>query len=177
MGLKDKDWEVLAVVIKFKGSVYLAEYAMNRGHEPDWTVMEFWRLVDTYRVTQFGVETTAYQRTLKWLLEQSMKQRGRFIQVYIPDKEDNRKKSYRIVDSLKGITSHKQFYVMFEQHTEFVEQFTAYPAVTYDDVIEAVAEATRIAQEYITLEGTAGRYDDEDDDDKGGLLKIAGGCP
>ena len=164
MGLRDKDWEVLAVVVKHKGKVYLAEYAMNRGHEPSWTIMEFWRLIDKYRVSQFGVETVGYQRTLKWLLEQSMKKRGRYIQAYTADKEDRRKKSYRITDTLTGITSQGQFYINFEQHSEFVEQYVSYPAVSFDDVIEAVSEATRIAQESLTLEGVYSRYDDEDDD-------------
>lgn len=172
-GLAGKDWEVLAVVIKFKNSIYLAEYAMERGHEPDWTIREFWRLVDKYRVTQFGVELKGYQRTLKWLIEQSMQQRGRYLQIYEAKKEDNRKKSYRIIDSLKNITSQGQFYVKFDEHSEFIEQYTSYPAVVHDDVIEAVAEATRIALEYLTLEGVYDRIDDEDEP----ALKMIGGCP
>jgi len=172
-GLQGKDYEVIAVVIKFKGAIYLAEYAEKRGHEPDWTIKEFWRLVNTYRVTQFGVEVRGYQRTLKWLLEQSMIKVGRYIQVYVQDKEDNRKKSYRIIDSLKGICSQGQFYVRNSQHARFIEQYTAYPAVVHDDVIEAVAEATRIAQEYLTLEGTYDRYDEDDEPS----LKLIGACP
>lgn len=172
LGLKDKDWEVLAVVVKFQGAVYLAEYAMNRGHEPDWTIMEFWRLVTKYRVTQFGVETIGYQRTLKWLLEQSMKKMGRYVTAYQADKEDRRKKSYRIVDTLKPIVSQGQFYVNYELHHEFIEQYTAYPAVNFDDVIEAVAEATRIAQESLILEGRY--YEDTEDDSE---QKQIGACP
>jgi phage terminase large subunit-like protein len=159
-GLKGKDWEVLAVVIKYKGEIYLAEYAAMRGHDPDWTVMKFWELVDRFRVFQFGVETVNYQRTLKWLLEQSMLQRGRFVQCYVPDKADKRKKSYRIIDALKGVSSQGRFHVIFEEHSEFVEQYTAYPAVNHDDVIEAVSEATRVALQSITFEGIYS-YDDE----------------
>lgn len=172
-GLRDKDWEVLAVVVKFKGAVYLAEYSKNRGHDPDWTVMEFWRLVDKYNVFQFGVEVVNYQRTLRWLLEQSMKKRGRYVQVYVTDKEDRRKKSYRIVDTLTPITSNGQFYISFALHSDFVEQYTAYPAIVYDDVIEAVAEATRIAMESLTLEGQYALLDDEDEED----IKRIGSCP
>lgn len=152
-GLKGKDWEVLAVVIKYKGEIYLAETAANRGHEPDWTVMKFWELVDRYRVFQFGVETINYQRTLKWLLEQSMVAKGRYVSCFVPDKQDKRKKSYRIIDALKPVTSQGRFHVIFEEHTVFVEQYTAYPAVNNDDEIEAVAEATRLAQQSITFEG------------------------
>jgi len=173
-GLKGKDFECLAVVVKYRNAVYLADYSMNRGHDPDWTVMEFWRLVDTWRVTKFGVETVNYQRTLKWLIEKSMKQRGRYIQCYIPDKQDRRKKSYRIIDSLTGITSQGQFYVSFTQHPEFVEQFISYPSVAHDDVIEAVSEATRIAQESLLLDDLSDRYDDDEELE---YLDYNGGCP
>ena len=161
IGLRDKDYEALAVVVKWKGAIYLAETVANRGHEPSWTVMKFWELVQRWRVFQFGVEEIAYQATLKWLLEQSMKEKGVYISCYVQDKQDRRKKTYRIIDSLTGITSQGQFYVNFELHSDFVEQFTAYPDVAHDDVIEAVAEATRIARESLIIEGMSHRLDDD----------------
>lgn len=171
-GLKDKDYEVLAVVLKYRGVVYLAEYAFNRGHEPDWTVTEFWRLVQKYRITLFGVEEVAYQRTLGWLLKQSMTKMQRYIPQYVPDKADRRKKSYRIIDTLKGITAMGQFYIRHAEHQEFVEQYVAYPEVSHDDIIEAVAEATRIALESLTIEGVAHSYDDTDEQ-----IEMLGSCP
>ncbi len=162
MGLQDKDYEAMAVVIKYRGEIYLAETTAERGHNPDWTLMEFWRLVDTYRVTMFGVETVAYQRTLKWLLEQSMRQKSRYLQCHVDDKQDKRKKTYRIVDNLKGIASQGAFYVDFKRHGTFVDQFTTYPATDYDDVIEAVAEATRIALESSIIEGIYSELYEED---------------
>lgn len=176
MGLKGKDYEVLAVVVRYMNGVYLAEYAANRGHDPDWTVREFWHLVETWNITQFGVETTNYQRTLKWLLEKSMKVKGRYIQTYVPEKTDQRKKSYRIIDSLKDITSQGEFYVNFEQHTTFVSQFTSYPDVDHDDVLEAVSEATRIALEAITLTGIYTRLAGEKNSPYGKRKRI-GACP
>jgi hypothetical protein len=175
-GLKGKDYEVLAVVVKYKQAIYLGEYSSNRGHDPDWTIMEFWRLVDHWRVYKFGVETVNYQRTLKWLLEKSMKIKGRYIQVHVPEKEDRRKKSYRIIDSLTGITSQGQFFVNFELHDKFISQYTAYPSVSHDDEIEAVSEATRMAQESIVIEGVYSRvYDDEDP--YADTPKHLGACP
>ena len=106
-------------------------------------------------------------------IEQSMKKRGRYVQVTVPDKEDRRKKSHRIVDTLKPITSNGQFFINFALHSEFVEQFTAYPAINHDDVIEAVAEATRIAMESLTLEGQWALEEDDDDDE----IKLLGSCP
>ncbi len=101
-----------------------------------------------------------------------MKKRGRYIACHTPEKEDRRKKTYRITDSLTGITSQGQFYINFALHGEFVEQYTAYPAVGNDDVIEAVSEATRLAQESLTLEGVWSQYEDEDD-----TSELLGACP
>ncbi len=173
MGLKDKDYEVLAVVLKWRGAVYLAEYVANRGHEPDWTIMQFWRLVDAYRVVQFGVEPVGYQRTLRWLLEKSMQQRGRYISVYVQDKADRRKKSYRIIDSLTGICSQGQFYVIRSEHGDFITQFISYPSVEHDDIIESVSEATRIAQESMVIEAAWSEIEDEE----GGDRLYLGACP
>ena len=159
-GLKGKDYEAFACVIKYKGEIYLAETQKNRGHEPDWTVMTFWYFVNTYKVFQFGVEMVNYQRTLKWILEQSMKAMGRYVTCYQADKMDKRKKSYRIIDALKPTCSQGRFHVQFAEHTDFIEQYTPYPSVNEDDVIEAVAEATRMAQESVTYEGV---YDELDD--------------
>lgn len=163
MGLKGKDWEVLAVVGYHRGKYYLCEYRMNRGHEPDWTVAQFWELVDRWRPRRAQVESINYQRTLKWILEQSMKQRGRYVQLTDPE-TDRRKKSYRIIDALTGVCSSGEFYINRKKHSEFVEQFESYPDVEHDDVIEAVAEATRMAQEdAVVLEGDYLELDDDDD--------------
>ena len=162
MGLKDKDYEVHAIVGMYKGRYYLCEYRMNRGHEPDWSVATFWALIEKWKPRKARVETINYQRTLKWLLEQSMKQRGRYVQLMESD-PDRRKKSYRIIDALSGPCSNGEFYVSKAEHGEFIEQFTQYPDVDHDDVIEAVAEALKLAveeQAFIDAE-----YWEEDEDD------------
>lgn len=141
--LRDKDFEALAVVGAHGPDVFLLEYVANRGHEPDWTVMQFWRLIEKWNVQLGSVESVAYQRTLKWLLEQSMKQRRRYVQ--LNDKTDKRSKSDRIADYLVGISSQGHFYC-HRSHTDFIEQYGAFPKVDHDDVLEAVAVATGLAQ-------------------------------
>ena len=147
--LRDKDYECLAVVGRYRGQVYLLEYSVSRGHTPEWTVQEFFRLLDKWRPRKVRVEGVAYQATLKWLLEQAMHQRRRYVQ--IESFVDRRSKRDRIVQALHGITSNKQFFCRRE-HTEFIEQFTAYPAVNHDDVLEAVAVATNAALEDSVLD-------------------------
>jgi len=161
--MADRDYEVIAVVGVWRGRYYLLEYAMMRGHEPDWTISEFFRLLDKWRPMRVRVETVAYQATLKWLLEKAMQARKRFVQINSHNargKGDRRKKEYRIADSLNGIAANKMLYVK-KEHTEFIEQFTRYPRINHDDVLDAVCEAITEAREGgVLIEGEFDRVMD-----------------
>jgi len=138
-GLTGKDYEAFAVVGRRSGKFYLLEISANRGHEPSWTMAEFFRLAMKWRPVKILIEAVSYQRTLSWLLKQAMKQAGRYWLIETFD--DKRNKHLRIVDGLVGITSNRQLYISREQHHEFTSQFIAYPNVRHDDIIEAVANA------------------------------------
>lgn len=138
-GLRGKDYESFAVVGRKGGKYYLLETSMNRGHEPSWTIAEFFRLANKWRPKKTLIETVAYQRTLEWLLRQAMKEQGRYW--VMEGFDDKRQKYHRIVDGLSGVSSNKQLFIHRERHVEFCSQFVAYPNVPHDDVIEAVAVA------------------------------------
>jgi len=148
-GLRGKDWECLAVIARWddvrrgESRYFLAEYAVNRGHDPDWTVIKFFELADRWNVRLAHVESIAYQRTLKWLIEKAMQTRRRYVPLF-EDKNDKRKKSYRIIDNIGAVVQHRQLYVHKSQ-SEFIEQYLAYPNVAHDDVIEAVGNALHLA--------------------------------
>lgn len=133
-----KDFEALAAVRLHRGRRYVLETSANRGHEPDWTVSEFFRMVRRWGPTVVVVESVAYQATLQWLLRKAMEHAR--IWVYIKDTNTIKNKVVRITDGLKGISAGGQLYVRREQ-TDLIEQFTDYPGVTHDDVLEAVANA------------------------------------
>lgn len=139
-GLKGKDYEALAVVGRMKGTGkrYLLEYSANRGHEPDWTIAEFFRLSMKWRPRLWRVETVAYQKTLEWLLRKAMQVRRQYY--VIQEQRDKRSKYDRIVDGLGGVASNGDFHVK-KEHAEFISQFLDYPDVSHDDVLEAVAVA------------------------------------
>lgn len=149
MDLREKDQECIAVVGRYKGMVFLLEYAVHTGHSPDWTIAEFFRLAQKWKVRKCRVESVAYQRTLKWLLEKAMMERAYYVQLDEP--KDRRPKPQRIADGLTGVSSNGNFYVL-PQHVEFIDQYTRYPKVKHDDVLEAVAMATTAALEEDTLE-------------------------
>lgn len=151
-GLYGKDWECLAVIGRWDNAAsgetryFLCEYVANRGHDPDWTVMKFFELADRWNVRLVKVETVAYQRTLQWLLEKAMQRKRRYIPLW-QGKQDKRKKSYRIIDTIGAVVQHRQLYV-HASHTDFVEQYIAYPNVAHDDIIEAVSDALGMAVEH-----------------------------
>ena len=74
-GLKGKDFEALGIVGAYNGNYYLLEYALNRGHEPSWTVSEFFRLSLKWNPSVWVVEEIAYQKTLEWILRKEMRTR------------------------------------------------------------------------------------------------------
>lgn len=137
-GMKGKDYEVLLMVGFVAGRYYLLEYSMNRGHEPNWTVAEFFRLSMKWNPRVWAVETVAYQKTLQWILREAMKDRA----MYYPVREldDSRSKFDRINDSLAGPTSNGAVFIK-PHHSEFISQFTEYPDVTHDDVLDAMSMA------------------------------------
>lgn len=138
-GMHNKDYECLFVMGKDAHSNYYAlEYSTSRGHTPEWTVTEFFRLVDKWNPLVVRVEGVQYQRTLKWLLEKEMRRRGRYVQVNSPP--EKRKKRHRILQAYSGIASQGSFYINPDM-TKFREEWGSYPFSDHDDVLDAGAMA------------------------------------
>jgi phage terminase large subunit-like protein len=135
-GFKNKDYEAITVMTRVGSNFYVREYSVKRGHDPSWTIAEFFRLAIKYNPREVLVESVAYQRTLAWLLRKAMEQQRRYF--VINEITDKRKKFQRIVDGLSGPAANGKLYVK-RNHVEFIQQFTAYPNVAHDDVIETVA--------------------------------------
>ena len=106
---------------------------LNRGHEPEWTIAEFFRLSMKWQPNMWVVETVGYQKTLEWILRRAMRTR----RMYYPIRElkDKRSKYDRIVDAFAGPGSNGALYV-HKSHTDFIQQFCDYPDVTNDDVLD-----------------------------------------
>lgn len=180
-GLKGKDFEAIAVIGLWTDNYtgmrryYLCEIEKNRGHDPDWTMAKFFELANRWGVEAVRVETVAYQRTLKWLLEKAMAAKGRYFPIV--DHSDRRKKSYKIIDSIGNVLQYRQLWLHSSQG-DAVEQITSYPNVNHDDVIEAIAMALELAQE---MTGGAVFHSDEKtllmNERDFEPLSIQGSCP
>lgn len=139
-GLEGKDWEAHAVWGRCGGEYFLVDYAQNRGHDPNWSLNQFFTFAHQYRIKKAVVETIAYQRVLKWMIEQEMKRR-RMYYLIVPF-SDKRKKSTRIISTLSGIASAGIVNIKPE-HTEFATQFYDFSETKdgVDDLLDASAMA------------------------------------
>jgi predicted phage terminase large subunit-like protein len=172
-GLKGKDYEVIAVGCSYRRKVFLLEYHMNRGHNPDWTIAKFFEVLDKYPIRKALVETVNYQATLKWLLEQAMRGRNRWVQVSATPTKGS--KQYRITDAIGATVAEGNLFVRASQ-SDFIQQYMAYPKVDHDDVIDAVS---MICAEVIRTRGHVleGEYEDISDNGEALALQDFRHCP
>jgi phage terminase large subunit-like protein len=139
-GLQGKDWEAHYVWGRHRGEYHLLDFARNRGHEPSWSVATALGLARKWRIARIVVDAVAYQRSLKWFIEQEMKRRGIYYSVVPLD--DKMAKFARITNVLSGLSTAGKLWIGPE-HTIFAEQFAAY-GPTYsgiDDDLDASAIA------------------------------------
>ena len=161
---RDTDPQVIAVIGLHRGNTYLLEYSMARDQEPEQVAAEFFRLAGKWEPRMCGVESIAYQRTLAYFLRDKMRQVGKHY--YVHEITDRRKKRDRIIQALAGRSSNGHLYV-HKSHVDFIEQFTDYPDVSHDDVLDAVAMALELAgpmADALSLEGEFERLEAEERD-------------
>jgi len=178
-GLKGKDYEAWAAVGLWQDrsrgvrKLLVLETRIMRGHDPDWSVKTFFEMLDSHHPIKVKVESVAYQRTLKWLLEKAMLRRGRFVMIdaHVPEK---RKKSYRIIDGIGSVLSRRELYVHRSQ-SSLIEAIHGYPHVNHDDEIEAVSVAVT---ELMQLGGSLGTAESIAEAEKDiPALEYDGSCP
>lgn len=134
--VKKRSYQAVAVVRAVGGNVYLCTYDRSRGDAPDEFISKVLSMIFEWRPQAIGVETVAYQKTLKWILEQAMTRQKLFLPVY--GIEDRRAKPDRITQTITDIAVAGKLYVSKSQ-TEFLEEFAAYPNVEHPDLLDVVS--------------------------------------
>lgn len=162
-GLTNKDYEAHYVWGREGGEYFLMEGMRNRGHEPNWTINTFFYLAYKWRIARAIVESVAYQRTLKWILEQEMKRRGLYY-VIIP-LVDKRAKTTRIISTLSGVASAGLLNVGAEDNL-FISQFSGY-SETYQDIDDDLDASAMALSDLIApaLERGRGQLSEDDIED------------
>jgi hypothetical protein len=132
--------ELAMVVLGFVDDVVqVLDVSAARGVTPDRVSSQMFAWIAQYHPQYIVVETVAYQRILKWYLEQEMERQRVFVPVMAYD--DKRQKSDRILQSLKSVAPHGRLEVDFARASQFVEQYNLY-SPDYKglvDVIDAAA--------------------------------------
>jgi phage terminase large subunit-like protein len=139
-GLEGKDYEAHYVWARVGENYHLLDYARSRGHDPSWTIATAFSLMRKWRCMRMVIDAVAYQRVLKWMLEQAMQRQRVWYQV-VPI-ADGMKKFARITGVLNGLATAGKLYIGPE-HTVFAEQFEAYGPLYagHDDDLDASALA------------------------------------
>lgn len=130
------DFEVQGVWRRYGDKFYLLEMAMMRGHQPNYTTAKFFELAQRWKINWACIEAVAAQKYLKYILEQEMIRRKVWYNVQLF--EDIRSKPVRINSILSGPASAQRLFVRSE-HTDFISQFTDYPNVDHDDILDMAA--------------------------------------
>lgn len=130
------DYEVVGCMRRHAGNFYLLDIEGIQGTNPDWTIAKFFEMRFKWRPYKAIVEGVAYQRTLKWILENEMRRRNSWITVETFD--DIRSKPVRIQTLLHGPASNGRLFVKPE-HVQFIEQFTTFPSCDHDDFLDGAS--------------------------------------
>lgn len=139
-GLVKKDFEAWTVWGRVKHEYYLLDYVLNKGHEPDWSVMQAFRLYIKWRPRLLIAESVAYQSTLAWLIQQAQKAKGCYFLVDEADDLKGLSKYHRIIDAFQGAGAQGAIHV-HPSHVDFISQWNEYPDVANDDLLDASAMA------------------------------------
>ena len=150
------DDAVIMVIKYYGGKVYVAEYYACKSPDPEEFVNKILELVFKWNPMMVGVETTLFQRMLKWYLEKEMLRRRKFFTL-VPV-EDKRKKETRIVQTISRYASNRQL-VVHSTHGELIDQYSVFQAQAtrqHDDYLDALTIAIDLinpALEGVILEG------------------------
>jgi len=150
--MKARDFQALAVIRFWCGNHYLLDYDQAKGEAPDEFIAKVFTKVRQWNAQAIGVETIAYQKTLKWLLEKAMEKHRLFVPVF--GLEDRRRKGDRITQTIGEAASSGHLFVHKDQ-VDFISNFVAYPNVKHDDLLDAVSMAIFGAGRYSNAEGPA----------------------
>lgn len=180
----DTDFNALVALGKHGENVYLLEYALARGIDPDELVTKFFEMFERWKPVELVTESINFQRILAWYFRQEMKKR----RIYVPIHEikvHKQKKQDRIIQAFTahGLAPYGRFFVR-EGMTEFESDFGTWgPTVSmHDDLLDATAIGIRrllnIGDDFIEGEYSE-VVDDQEPDEHDALSSrpVNAGCP
>lgn len=157
------DDAVIMAVGFHKGNVYLLDYYGTKSPNPDDFISKLFEFVIRFRPIKVGFESLLFARTTKFYVEKEMQKRGHYFT--ITPVEDKRKKQVRITQAISSRASNRTVHV-HRSHSEFIQQYIAYPSVNHDDYLDAFAIALDLVNPALIddtfIEGEFQRLAEED---------------
>lgn len=154
---KTADFQACGVVGFYEGQVYLCEYVIAKGQDPEELAVEFFRMVRKWKPVAAIVESVAYQRVLAWYLRNAMARHKTYIVVH--EVQDKRAKGDRIIQAISGRASSGNLFI-YKSMTEFEGQYAQYPSrptrayAGKDDILDVLAMAITFEEgRFVEIEG------------------------
>lgn len=150
------DDAVIKVIKYHQGNVFLCDYYVAKSPDPEEFVNMFFSMALQWRPMLVGVETTLFQRMLKWYIDKEMMRRRQFFTI-MPI-EDKRKKETRIIQTVTRYAANGKLWVHRSQK-EFIEQYSTFMANAtrqHDDMLDALTIAMDLINpglEGVTIDG------------------------
>lgn len=155
------DDAVVMVLRIAQGNVYVCDIYTTKSPDPDELIAKIFEFATNWRCQTLALETVLFQRVLAKMLEKEMLSRRQWLT--IKKVEDKRKKETRIRQEVSSRASHRRLFV-HPSMVEFIEQYTAYPQVQHDDILDCLSIGLASVNPWMeqgTLEGEFSVDDDE----------------
>jgi hypothetical protein len=120
---KDADFFAIVVLKFHRQQVYVLDYHLERGLMPDAACAKIFEYAIQYQCRDLVVETVAYQRVLKWYMEQEIRRRRIWLTCHSFD--DKRRKDDRISQAIDLTAPYGNLFIR-EGMMEFEEVFELY---------------------------------------------------
>jgi hypothetical protein len=130
--------------------VYLLDYFEQTGLNPDEIWNFFYAGAMKWRPRTTGVETIAFQQSLKWYMEKKMKERGTYFQI-MSIEDYKRKKPDRILQEVGDTAFRGNLLVHAERHAQWVDYYRDWRYGIDIDLLDATALALMAANPVLIM--------------------------
>lgn len=156
----EADWNVVLTVGKDleTGLIYVLEYTRKRC-SPGELLTDLFRHVRTYHPVKVGLETTQYQKSLKyWIRERQRKESTHFL---VESLTHTRKSKNARIMGLQPLLANGA--LRFRPHMKaLINELIAFPYGEQDDVLDALASQLELLQATVSLSEQALEFQDID---------------
>ena len=136
---------------------------------PSEMIKAVFELLERWDPESVAIEVVAFQRFLKFFIEQEMQRRGLYVRV-IPLKTDTHKSKRSRIRGVQPYFERGEIYVQ-KAHTKLIDQYLQFPTGDDMDVLDAFAYGPQVWE----MPDVDGEAADDDEEEKVGLEFTMGG--